>query len=130
VKYLLDTNAVIKMLSGHANVIRHVQMNQVGDIGLPAVVMHELYFGAFNGRQTNRTIGVIESLVFDIVDLRVDDARCAAEVRAVLNAAGTPIGPYDILIAGQALVRDLTLITHNTREFSRVPGLRIEDWET
>ena len=57
------------------------------------------------------------------------DARCAAEIRAVLNAAGTPIGSYDILIAGQAVARELTLVTHNTREFSRVQGLRIEDWE-
>ena len=58
-----------------------------------------------------------------------DDARCAGEIRDLLRRAGTPIGPYDTLIAGQALARDLTLVTHNTREFSRVSGLRLEDWE-
>jgi tRNA(fMet)-specific endonuclease VapC len=128
--YLLDTNVVIKMLNGDAGVLRRVHSHHAPDIGLPAIVMHELYFGAFNGRHTDRTIGIIERLAFEVVDLEVGDARCAAEIRAVLAVAGTPIGPYDILIAGQALARDLILITHNTREFSRVNGLRIEDWET
>jgi tRNA(fMet)-specific endonuclease VapC len=128
--YLLDTNAVIKLLNGDRSVIRRVRSQRSEDIGLPAIVMHELYFGAFNGRDTNRTIGFIERLAFDIVDFHRDDARCAAEIRSTLTSAGTPIGPYDVLIAGQALARDLTLITHNTREFSRVKGLRIEDWET
>jgi tRNA(fMet)-specific endonuclease VapC len=127
--YLLDTNAVVRLLNGNANVIRRVHAHQTQDIGLPAVVMHELYFGAFNGRHTNRTIGVIQRLAFEIVDLQADDARCAAEIRAILNAAGTPIGPYDVLIAGQAVARNLTLITHNTREFSRVPGILLDDWE-
>ena len=57
------------------------------------------------------------------------DARVAAEIRAVLRRAGTPIGPYDNLIAGQALARDLTLVTRNIREFERVQGLRLENWE-
>jgi tRNA(fMet)-specific endonuclease VapC len=129
VKYLLDTNAVIKILNGDAKFVRRVQAGRAEDIGLPAIVMHELYFGAFHGRQTNKTIAIIERLAFDVVDFRIDDARCAAETRAKLAAAGTPIGPFDVLIAGQALARDLTLITHNTREFSRVAGLRVEDWE-
>jgi tRNA(fMet)-specific endonuclease VapC len=128
--FLLDTNAVIKILNGDANLARHVHARRSEDIGLPAIVMHELYFGAFNGRHTNRTIGFIERLAFEVVDFLVEDARCAAEIRAVLRAAGTPIGPYDVLIAGQAVARNLTLITHSTREFSQVRGLRIEDWET
>jgi tRNA(fMet)-specific endonuclease VapC len=58
-----------------------------------------------------------------------EDARCSADVRAQLAMQGTPIGPYDVLIAGQALSRDCILITRNTREFERVYGLRIENWE-
>lgn len=58
-----------------------------------------------------------------------EDARQAGEIRAILAARGSAIGPYDVLIAGQACARDLILITHNTAEFARVPGLRIEDWE-
>ncbi len=72
----------------------------------------------------------VDALHFQTVDFNSEDAKAAGEVRAALVIAGTPIGPYDILIAGQALARNLTLITHNTREFSRVNGLRIEDWET
>ncbi len=63
-----------------------------------------------------------------VVDFTSDDARMAGAIRADLARAGTPIGPYDVLIAGQARVRDLCLVTNNTREFGRVSGLRLEDW--
>lgn len=63
-----------------------------------------------------------------VLNFDQDDAREAGEIRATLRAAGTPIGPYDVLIAAQARRRDAVLITTNTREFVRVPGLRIEDW--
>ena len=66
---------------------------------------------------------------FEILPFDAEDARHAGEVRAALERAGTPIGGYDVLIAGQALARDLILVTHNMREFERVAGLRIEDWE-
>lgn len=58
-----------------------------------------------------------------------DDARCAGSIRARLASAGQPIGPYDVLIAGQALARGLILVTRNTREFARVPDLQVENWE-
>ena len=58
-----------------------------------------------------------------------EDAQAAGKVRAMLAASGTPIGPYDVLIAGQALARGLVLVTHNVGEFSRVAGLQVEDWE-
>jgi len=67
-------------------------------------------------------------LQFEVVEFDREDARQAGELRAALAAAGTPIGPY-VLIAGQALARSLILVTHNTGEFQRVPGLRFEDWE-
>jgi tRNA(fMet)-specific endonuclease VapC len=71
----------------------------------------------------------IEALRFEVVEFDREDARKAGELRASLAASGTPIGPYDVLIAGQALARGLVLITHNMREFRRVPDLAIEDWE-
>jgi tRNA(fMet)-specific endonuclease VapC len=58
-----------------------------------------------------------------------EDAQQAGQVRAALASIGTPIGPYDVLVAGQAVARDMILVTHNTREFARVPGLRVEDWQ-
>lgn len=67
----------------------------------------------------------IEALEFD-----KEDARQAGQIRALLASRGTPIGPYDVLIAGQAVSRELILVTRNTSEFARVPGLRIEDWQS
>jgi tRNA(fMet)-specific endonuclease VapC len=68
-------------------------------------------------------------LRFEVLDFDREDARKAGEIRASLANAGTPVGPYDVLIAGQAVARGLTLVTNNTREFQRVASLRIEDWQ-
>lgn len=70
----------------------------------------------------------VEALQFEGVSFDAEDARHAGAIRAHLTAAGTPIGPYDALIAGQARARRLVLVTHNVREFARVPGLQVEDW--
>jgi tRNA(fMet)-specific endonuclease VapC len=77
--FLLDTNVVIKLLRGDLNVLRRLRQHNSLDIGLPAIIMHELYFDAFNGRHTNKTIAFIERLTFDVVDFKDEDARCAAE---------------------------------------------------
>jgi tRNA(fMet)-specific endonuclease VapC len=129
VKYLLDTNAIIRLTSGHPRLERKFQISDPDDFGIPVIVRHELYFGAFKSRDVQTNLEKIRTLRFEIVPFDDDDARRAGEIRANLRSMGTPIGPFDTLIAGQALARDLTLITHNTREFSRVAGLRIEDWE-
>ena len=89
---------------------------------------HELFYGAFKSRRA--TQNVTETLRFAVLEFDKDDARQAGEIRALLAAAGTPIGSYDVLIAGQAKSRNLILVTHNTEEFRRVPGLRYEDWQT
>ena len=86
--------------------------------GIPAIVVHELYFGAYKGQRTAENLARVGGLQFEVLEFDGEDAR----------AAGTPIGPYDVLIAGQALARALTLVTHNTGEFKRVPRLQIEDW--
>ncbi len=88
-----------------------------------------MFFGACRGVRRDETIAGFEALRFPVVDFTGEDARKAGEIRAALVMAGTPIGPYDVLIGRQALARDLTLVTRNTREFARVPGLRVEDWE-
>lgn len=128
-RFLLDTNAVIALLGGKASVIARVKQHHTGDFGVPSVVMHELFFGAFRSARTTVNVARIDALHFAVLDFDREDARRAGEVRAHLAGAGAPIGPYDALIAGQALARDLVLVTHNTREFGRVPGLRLEDWE-
>jgi len=127
--YLLDTNAVTQILNKEVRFLTRLRRHPAHDIIISAIVMYELYFGAFKGRRTSQTMDYIDGLEFQTIDFNGEDARVAGEIRNNLSAAGTPIGPYDILIAGQALARDLILITHNTREFSRVNGLRVEDWE-
>jgi tRNA(fMet)-specific endonuclease VapC len=129
VSYLLDTNAVIALMEVRQPLFNRVRRRAPANFHLSAIVTHELYFGAYNGRGTNETLDRLDGLRFEILDFDLEDARRSAEIRAVLARNGTPIGPYDVLIAGQALNRGLTLITRNTREFSRVEGLAVEDWE-
>lgn len=128
-KFLLDSNAVIALLRGDDGFLTRLKAHMPEDFGMPAIVAYELFYGAFKGRQRVGNLARIEALPFEVVEFDREDARQAGEIRAILADAGTPIGPYDILIAGQALARSLTLITHNTREFSRVFGLQVEDWE-
>jgi tRNA(fMet)-specific endonuclease VapC len=128
-KYLLDTSAVIALLRGNARFLARLRQAVPMDFGVPSIVAHELFHGAYKGRRTEDHLARLEALQFEVLDFDREDARSAGEVRAALAAAGQPIGPYDVLIAGQAIARSLTLITHNTREFQRVPGLQFEDWE-
>jgi tRNA(fMet)-specific endonuclease VapC len=74
-------------------------------------------------------VALIDALRFAVLEFDKEDARRAGEVRALLASKGTPIGPYDVLIAGQALARGLVLVTDNTGEFRRVPRLRVENWQ-
>lgn len=129
-RYLLDTNAVIGLLANKASLHTRVRRHAPEHFGISAVTTYELYFGAFKGRRTAYSLGHIEASQFEIVGFDQDDSRQAGAIRAMLAATGTPIGLYDVLIAGQAQSCDLTLITHDTGEFSRVEGLRIEDWES
>jgi len=91
-------------------------------------VAHELYYGAFKSARRAQNVALVEKLRFPIIEFDSEDAREAGELRAWLTLQGTPIGPYDVLIGGQARARNLVLVTRNTGEFRRVPGLKIEDW--
>jgi tRNA(fMet)-specific endonuclease VapC len=128
-RYLLDTNAIIAMLKGSQVLGERLRKHDPGDFGLPAIVAYELYFGAFRSARRAENLARIDGINFEIVDFTSADARAAGIVRAEFLAKGKPIGPYDTLIAGQALSRNLILITHNSREFSQVGRLKIEDWE-
>ncbi len=128
-KFLLDTNAVIALVAKNAKLLRRVSYYSPMDFGLPAIVAHELYFGTFRSRRVAENLAQVDALEFELVALDREDVRQAAAIRAELAATGSPIGPYDVLIAGQAKSRDLTLISRNVGEFSRVAGLRVENWE-
>ena len=127
--HLLDTNVVVGFLKGHRQIIARMRFRPLNELGLSAIVMAELWFGAFQSRQANALMQRLQKIGLPILPFGTEDAVCTGEVRAFLGRSGNSIGPYDGLIAGHALARNLTLVTHNTREFSRVPGLRIEDWE-
>eukprot|EP01035_Chromulina_nebulosa_P003007 gene3007-4108_t len=100
------------------------------DCSISAITEHELYYGALRQSAPEKYLQRLATLRFEVLDFDREDARRASEIRARLASLGTPIGPLDALIAGQALARDLTLVTHNTREFERVAELRLEDWES
>jgi len=129
VKFLLDANAVIALLKGNEMFLARLRHHNPQDFGIPSIVAHELFYGAFRSQRVSTNLSRLDHLHFEIVDFSREDARCAGDIRARLAAAGTPIGAYGVLIAGQALARKLVLITHNGREFGRIPDLRIEDWQ-
>ena len=129
-RFLLDTNTVVALTRrGDRHVSRRL-IEHHDQVGLSSIVLHELYFGAFCSDRADFHLATIADLALTRIDFAGDDARVAAEIRATLRRAGTPIGPYDVLIAGQALARDLIVVTNNVREFRRVGGLRVEDWTT
>src|SRR5215470_2755025 len=129
-RYLLDANVVIALLKDTtSSTARRARRERVGDIAISAIVSHELFYGAFKSRRRMQSVVVIDALQFIVLEFDKEDARQAGEIRALLASAGTPIGPYDVLIAGQAVARDMILVTHNTGEFGRVPQLRFEDWQ-
>ncbi|MFT0169815.1 type II toxin-antitoxin system VapC family toxin [Paraburkholderia mimosarum] len=128
-KYLLDTNAVIAILKGEPVMLGRLRAHLPSDFGLPSIVMDELYYGAHKSQRAADNLARVEALQFEVVPFDAEDAQHAGELRARLAAAGTPIGPYDALIAGQARARGLVLVTHNVREFARVGDLQVEDWQ-
>jgi tRNA(fMet)-specific endonuclease VapC len=129
-QYLLDANAVIALLTDTTSPIaRRIRRYAPRDFGVSAVVIHELYYGAFKSQRVEQNVARVDALQFSVLEFDEEDARQAGQIRADLASKGTPIGPYDVLIAGQAKARELTLVTHNTTEFERVPGLKVEDWK-
>lgn len=94
----------------------------------PSIVAHELFYGAFKSQRAGRNVALVDSLQFEVLEFDKEDARQAGHIRAYLALIGTPIGPYDVLIAGQAKARNMILVTGNTDEFQRVEGLVIENW--
>lgn len=98
---------------------------------LSTIVLYELEYGACKSAHPERNLARIGDFLVSvaaIVPLDVEDAREAGDIRAFLEAKGTPIGPYDVLIAAQARRRRIALVTGNRREFDRVPGLVMTDW--
>jgi tRNA(fMet)-specific endonuclease VapC len=130
--WLLDTNACIRYLNGRAPKLKQrIDAAAPGDLLVCSIVKAELYYGAAKSIDPIKTLAKQKAFLSLFPSLVFDDAAADAcgQLRAALELKGTPIGPNDILIASIALVAAVTLVTHNTNEFNRVPGLLIEDWE-
>ncbi len=132
--YLLDTNAVIALLknqpAGVRSRLRRV-VSRGASIAVSSVVLYELWYGVARserGRENAERLRTFLSGKIDVVRFDERDAEIAGHIRAVLETAGTPIEPYDLLIAAQALRRSTTLVTANVLEFARVRGLAWQDW--
>jgi tRNA(fMet)-specific endonuclease VapC len=129
-RYLLDTNVVIGLLNDpNSKLARRARLEKPADMAIPAVAAHELFYGAFKSQRAEHNVALVDALQFAVIQFDKEDARQAGAIRALLASKGTPIGPYDVLIAGQAIARGMILVTHNTEEFGRVPRLRFEDWQ-
>jgi len=127
----LDTNAVIALLQTTPNGVKEqIQKHSPKDVFVSTVVMFELYYGAYRSQRVQRNLELLENILLPKLEFDASDAIAAGEIRAMLARGGTPIGPYDVLIAGQAYSRGITLVTGNRKEFARVSGLAIEDWST
>jgi tRNA(fMet)-specific endonuclease VapC len=130
--YLMDTNTCIRYLNGRApNVRSRLRALRPTDIAVCSVVKAELFAGAARSTDPARTRARQDVFLAPFASLPFDDpaAEIYARIRAQLEAAGTPIGPYDLQIAAITLANNLILVTHNVREFSRIIGLQLEDWE-
>lgn len=130
-KYLLDTNICIYLIKQKPhNVLQKFQAHSVSEIGVSAITVAELQFGAQKSQRPAQNQHALEQFLIPllIADFDYNAAVTYGYIRAALEAQGTPIGPLDLLIAAQAASLDLILITNNTKEFSRVPHLKLENW--
>jgi tRNA(fMet)-specific endonuclease VapC len=132
--YLLDTNVCIALIDGTQMEVRRRFQRAITKNGvmlLSAIVAYELWYGVAKSQRKEVNTQRLESFLagpLEWTPFDDDDSRAAGEVRAVLEAAGTPIGAYDVLLAAQARRRGATLVTSNVSEFRRVAGLKWEDW--
>ena len=130
-KYLLDTNIVIYTMKNRPQQVKRRFQQHHGRMGISTVTLGELVFGAEHSQQVERNLADIEAFAARLEVLPFDNkaAYHFGQIRAALYRAGRPIGPYDMMIAGQARASGLKLVTNNVKEFERVPGLLFEDWE-
>jgi len=130
--YVLDTNTCIRFLNGQSEVIRRrIESLRPENLAVCSVVKAELLYGAVKSAKPNENLAKLTRFFEPFLSLPFDDsaADVYSRIRARLERSGTPIGPNDLLIAAIALSRGAVLVTHNLREFERIEGLSLEDWE-
>jgi len=131
VKYLLDTNICVFIFRRKfPSVLQRLHQTQAGEVGISAVTLAELRYGADRSSDPPKNHAVIDAFLTTVAvfEFHEDAARFYGIVRSELESRGTPIGPLDNMIAAHSLSLGVTLVTNNVREFSRVTGLAVEDW--
>ena len=128
--HLLDTDTCIGVLRRKPGMVEKLSRFAPADVAVSMITVYELFCGVEKAKDPAKEREKVERFISFIAELPLTraDAQTAAQIRAELERQGKSIGPYDLLIAGQALANDLTLVTGNTAEFRRVPGLKIENW--
>lgn len=128
--YALDSSTVIHYFKGRGRIEERLLAAPFPEAALPAVVLYELEVGVEKSTSPETRRAELEAFAsaLTLLPFGAAEARAAARIRAALEEQGQTIGPYDLLIAGTALANGAILVTTNTDEFSRVPGLAIEDW--
>lgn len=129
-KYLLDTNTCVAFFQDNKNVVSKIKLVGIDKLQLCSVVKAELWYGACKSGRIEVNQAHLREFFTQISSVPFDDNAVEhyGEIRAFLSKIGKPIGANDFLIAAIALAHDLTVVTHNTREFERVPNLKLEDW--
>lgn len=128
--HLLDTDTCIGVLRQRPGMVQRLSQLAPTDCAVSMVTVYELFCGVEKAKDPMKERQKVERLVSAVIELPLDRvaAEVAARIRGELERQGQSIGPYDLLIAGQAIASNLTLVTNNRREFQRVGGLRIETW--
>lgn len=129
--FLLDTNICIYAIKGkYPSVAEKLLTIPPENIKISAITLFELEYGAAKSKWGDRSREAMRAFLaaYDILPFTPEDASLCGLLRANLAASGTPIGAYDIMIAAQGIARNYTVVTHNTDEFKRVPGIALEDW--
>jgi tRNA(fMet)-specific endonuclease VapC len=131
-QFLLDTNTCIAAMRGKVAVVARMAALQPSDCAISTITAYELFTGLEKASQPGKERAKLEALLQAVHLLSFDAsaAREAGRIRALLEAKGRTIGPYDVLIAAHALTAKLILVTSNTSEFARVPGLTLDDWKS
>ncbi|MGE5340835.1 MAG: type II toxin-antitoxin system VapC family toxin [Candidatus Omnitrophota bacterium] len=128
--YVLDTNILIYFFKGVGRVPQNILAQSPINIGIPSIVYYELEVGIKKSKSPEKRIKQLKDLIstINVLPFGMAEARASAKIRAQLEKKGTPIGPYDILIAGTALANQAILVTHNVEEFKRIENLEVIDW--
>jgi tRNA(fMet)-specific endonuclease VapC len=128
--YILDTNTLIYFFKGLGGVAETLFSKEPANIGIPAIVIYKIQTGIAKSTSPRKRTQQLKSLTeaVAILPFSTEEAKASATIRSRLEQKGTPIGHYDVLIAGTAMARKGVLVTHNLTEFKRVKGLKTEDW--